>query len=68
VGLSRREREIARLLVGGCSALNIAARCMLSEATVRTYVRRIYRKAGVANRADLVRKLLDSPNWGSGTR
>ncbi len=56
--LSRREREIARLLVAGYSGVNVAAISGLSENTVRTYVRRLYQKLGVANRADLVRKLM----------
>jgi DNA-binding CsgD family transcriptional regulator len=57
-GLSKREREIARLLVAGYSGVNVAAISGLSENTVRTYVRRLYAKLGVNNRADLVRKLL----------
>lgn len=56
--LSKREREIARLLVAGYSGVNVAAISGLSENTVRTYVRRLYLKLGVANRADLVRKLM----------
>jgi len=56
--LSRREREIARLLVAGYSGVNVAAIAGLSENTVRTYVRRLYLKLGVSNRADLVRKLM----------
>ena len=57
-GLSKREREIARLLVAGYSGVNVAAISGLSENTVRTYVRRLYGKLGVNNRADLVRKLV----------
>lgn len=57
-GLSRREREIARLLVAGYSGVNVAAISGLSENTVRTYVRRLYAKLAVSNRADLVRKLV----------
>lgn len=57
-GLSKREREIARLLVAGYSGVNVAAISGLSENTVRTYVRRLYQKLGVQNRADLVRKLM----------
>jgi DNA-binding CsgD family transcriptional regulator len=56
--LSKREREIARLLVAGYSGVNVAAIAGLSENTVRTYVRRLYAKLEVANRADLVRKLV----------
>jgi DNA-binding CsgD family transcriptional regulator len=57
-GLSKREREIARLLVAGYSGVNVAAISGLSEHTVRTYVRRLYVKLGVDSRADLVRKLM----------
>jgi DNA-binding CsgD family transcriptional regulator len=57
-GLSKREREIARLLVAGYSGVNVAAISGLSENTVRTYVRRLYAKLGVSNRADLVRRLV----------
>lgn len=57
-GLSRREREIARLLVAGYSGVNVAAIVGLSENTVRTYVRRLYAKLGVASRAELVRTLM----------
>jgi len=57
-GLSKREREMARLLVAGYSGVNIAAIVGLSENTVRTYFRRLYAKLEVSNRADLVRKLV----------
>jgi DNA-binding CsgD family transcriptional regulator len=57
-GLSKREREMARLLVAGYSGVNIAAIVGLSENTVRTYFRRLYAKLDVSNRADLVRKLV----------
>jgi DNA-binding NarL/FixJ family response regulator len=56
--LSSRERTIARLLVRGYGTANVAALTDLTEHTVRTYVRRVYKKLGVSNRADLVRRLL----------
>lgn len=58
--LSAREREIASLLVEGYATLNAAAVLDLSEHTVRTYVRRLYKKLNVSNRADLVCHLLRS--------
>jgi DNA-binding CsgD family transcriptional regulator len=61
-GLSRREREVARLLVAGYSGVNVAAISGLSEHTVKTYVRRLYTKLGVNRRADLVRKLVAPPS------
>jgi DNA-binding CsgD family transcriptional regulator len=62
--LSRREREVARLLVAGYSGVNVAAISGLSEHTVKTYVRRLYTKLGVNRRADLVRKLVAPPSSG----
>jgi DNA-binding CsgD family transcriptional regulator len=61
-GLSKREREVARLLVAGYSGVNVAAISGLSEHTVKTYVRRLYAKLGVNRRADLVRKLVAPPS------
>ena len=56
--LSGREWQVAQLLADGYSHVNIGARCELAASTVRTYVRRIYAKLGICNRADLVRELL----------
>jgi DNA-binding CsgD family transcriptional regulator len=67
-GLSRREREVARLLVAGYSGVNVAAISGLSEHTVRTYVRRLYAKLGVTRRAELVRKLVAPPPSGSSSQ
>lgn len=53
--LSKREREVAALLVGGYANLNIAAHLGISENTTRTYIRRLYKKLGVCNRIDLIR-------------
>jgi DNA-binding CsgD family transcriptional regulator len=60
-GLSSRERTVARFLVNGYAAPNIAAITGLAEHTVRTYVRRLYKKLDVCNRADLIRKVLGRP-------
>jgi DNA-binding CsgD family transcriptional regulator len=58
-GLSKREQEIGALLVAGYAAVNAAAVLGLSEHTVRTYVRRLYRKLAVSNRAELVRLYME---------
>ncbi|HWZ92502.1 MAG TPA: helix-turn-helix transcriptional regulator, partial [Polyangiaceae bacterium] len=58
--LSPRERAVAQLLVEGYSSVNIAALYSLSTNTVRTFMRRLYDKLGVFNRADLVRELVGS--------
>jgi DNA-binding CsgD family transcriptional regulator len=55
--LSRREHQVARLLGDGYTIVNAAAILGLTENTVRTYVRRLYRKLGVSTRTDLVRQL-----------
>jgi len=57
-GLTAREAEVARLAVLGFAVANIAAELNIAESTVQTYVRRIYRKLDVSNRADLVRRVL----------
>jgi DNA-binding CsgD family transcriptional regulator len=41
----------------GYTIVNAAAILGLTENTVRTYVRRLYRKLGVNTRTDLVRQL-----------
>ncbi|WP_394821025.1 LuxR C-terminal-related transcriptional regulator [Pendulispora albinea] len=56
--LSEREQQVARLLAEGYSCVNTAAVLNLSENTVRTYVRRLYRKLDVTNRVDLVQRLI----------
>lgn len=55
--LSNRENQVARLLARGYTIVNAAAILGVSENTVRTYVRRLYRKLRVSCRADLVRQL-----------
>jgi len=49
---------VARLLIKGYEPANIAAITGIAEHTVRTYIRRAYKKLGVCRRADLVRRLL----------
>ncbi|WP_394838350.1 helix-turn-helix transcriptional regulator [Pendulispora rubella] len=62
--LSEREQQVARLLADGYSCVNTAAVLNLSENTVRTYVRRLYRKLDVTNRVDLVQRLIAAPATG----
>jgi len=54
LGLSRRESEVAELMVHGISNRAIADRLMLGEETIKTHARSIYRKLGVADRAQAV--------------
>jgi len=53
-GLSPREEQLAALLCRGLQNKTIAFEMDLSENTVENYLRRLYRKLGVRNRAGLV--------------
>jgi DNA-binding CsgD family transcriptional regulator len=48
--LSSRQRETLALLATGLAAHQIAAQMGVSEATVKTHLRQVYRKLGVNNR------------------
>jgi two-component system nitrate/nitrite response regulator NarL len=52
--LSAREREVLALIAEGKSAPEIAARLVLSTATVRTHLQHLYGKLGVSERAAAV--------------
>ncbi len=54
LGLSQRESEVLELMVRGNANRAIAARLMLGEETIKTHVRSIYRKLGVADRSQAV--------------
>ncbi len=52
--LSPREEEIARVLIEGKTNAEIAREFFISENTVRSHIKAIYRKAGVSNRVQLI--------------
>jgi DNA-binding NarL/FixJ family response regulator len=54
LGLTQRESEVLALLVAGLSNRAIAARLVVSEETVKTHSRGIYRKLAVSDRAGAV--------------
>ena len=54
LGLSQRESEVLGLIVAGLSNRAIAAKLVVSEETVKTHSRGIYRKLGVSDRAAAV--------------
>jgi DNA-binding NarL/FixJ family response regulator len=52
--LSKREREVARLVAGGLSNREIAEALKLSEHTIKNYLFRIFDKLKLSNRTELV--------------
>jgi len=52
--LSRREEEVLAMLANKLSTQEIAASLYLSESTVKTHLRNIFRKLGVRNRTEAV--------------
>lgn len=52
--LSRREAEVLGLLLSGMDTRNIASELVLSPGTVKAHLHRIYVKAGVSTRDDLI--------------
>jgi DNA-binding NarL/FixJ family response regulator len=54
LGLTQRESEVLELLVSGHSNKGVAAKLVLSEDTVKTHIRGLYRKLGVADRSGAV--------------
>jgi DNA-binding NarL/FixJ family response regulator len=59
-GLSPREQLITEHLICGLTANEIADDLGISFHTVRTHIRNIYFKAGVANRIELMRWTMSS--------
>ncbi len=58
-GLTRAEADIAGLLLKGASLRDIAALRRTSEATIRQQAQAVYRKSGLANRAELAAFFLE---------
>jgi DNA-binding CsgD family transcriptional regulator len=56
-GLSRREREVGRLVLDGLTQREIGARLYISPKTVEQHVARLRQKLVAANRAELVAAL-----------
>jgi DNA-binding NarL/FixJ family response regulator len=54
--LSEREREVLVLMASGATNREIAARLFLSPHTVKEHTSSLYRKLGVRNRAEAVRR------------
>jgi DNA-binding CsgD family transcriptional regulator len=58
---SDREREVLALALTGLSAKAIADQLTLTQATIRSHLARIYAKAGVGGRVELLAKLRSQP-------
>jgi DNA-binding CsgD family transcriptional regulator len=56
--LTRRERDVARLVALGRSNKEIATELDISTWTVSGYLRRVFAKLGVCSRAEMVAQLL----------
>lgn len=53
--LSRRERDVLRLIGEGCDNTEIAQKLFLSEQTVKNYVSLLYSRLGVERRSQAIR-------------
>src|SRR5260370_3910853 len=58
--LTRREYEVLQLMTKGATNREIAASIFLSEETVKSHVKSILQKFGVANRGQAVATYLES--------
>jgi DNA-binding CsgD family transcriptional regulator len=56
-GLTRREREVARLVIDGLSTEDIATALFISVNTVRDHLKMIFGKVGVGRRQELIAAL-----------
>lgn len=63
-----REREIAALTADGLQNNQIASRLNLRPTTVRTHLRHIFRRLGIASRAQLAAWVTDNPPTTGGIR
>lgn len=56
--LTRREKEVFKLLIEGLSTKEIASTLKISEKTVRNHISNVMQKLGVKGRANAVIELL----------
>jgi ATP/maltotriose-dependent transcriptional regulator MalT len=54
LGLTQRESEVLSLLVANLSNKGIAGKLVVSEDTVKTHIRGLYRKLGVSDRGGAI--------------
>ncbi|MEV8227082.1 response regulator transcription factor [Streptomyces sp. NPDC079167] len=58
--LTPREREVLALIGQGLPNRGIAEELFISEATVKTHINNLFAKAGIRDRADAVRRAIES--------
>ncbi|GIP18663.1 hypothetical protein J40TS1_43050 [Paenibacillus montaniterrae] len=58
--LSPREKEVGYMWLNNYSALRIASELGIAEGTVRTMIKRIYRKTRVSDKGQFIRKFITS--------
>ena len=56
-GLTAREREVARLVVSGCSNPQVAAALCISLTTVQDHMKKVFTKLGVSSRHELTARM-----------
>jgi DNA-binding CsgD family transcriptional regulator len=56
-GLSAREKEVAKLVLRGCSTKQISRSLYISESTVQGHLSHIFEKVGVKSRRELLKRL-----------
>jgi DNA-binding NarL/FixJ family response regulator len=62
-GLTARESEVAALLANGCSNREIADALFISEHTVKSHLKSIFRKTGVASRAGAAVRIVEDTSF-----
>jgi len=60
--LTRRDRELLRLLFGGCDVAAIASRMGIQCSSAATYIKRLYRKLGISGQRELL-ALASQAQW-----
>ena len=55
--LTRREEEVLALLLKGCTRSEISHELFVSGDTVKTHIRNLYRKTGVAGKDELIKAM-----------
>ena len=59
--LTPHELQVARLVVGGASNRDLAAKLFISPRTVESHLTSIFRKLGVRNRQELAARAIEDP-------